>query len=108
MSALSFYPDGDENGVAQVVANPIFVILQDGETLTFEVLAVDASTLQTLIKKQELYVYEGKLLWGELISLDACESTVNALLFLRDKPAMRGVIKAHATLTENLRGDDIQ
>lgn len=105
MSALSVFPN--EGGVPRVAANPIYVTSRDGDALTFEVLTVDASILKTLVGRKELYGYEGRVFWGELVRLDACESTADALSLMRDRPAMRGVLKVYAKWDHALTDDKL-
>jgi hypothetical protein len=93
MSALSAM---DESGIALGVANPIFPTsefdLRKGAKFTFEVFEVDAAWLKKLVGKTMTYAYEQRLFAAELTELELCTSTVPALLLLRNKPTMRGVM----------------
>ena len=90
MSALSIF--AGEGGPAYGCANPIYVISEEGDTLSFEVREEDASYLKTLVGKHELYSLDGgRPFFAQLVSLEPCQSTAAALSLMPDVPAMRGV-----------------
>jgi hypothetical protein len=92
MSVLSVVLDDD--AIPRCAANPIHVISWVGDTLTFEVLEVNAPRLlKELVGRKEVYGYEGRAFLGELVSLDSCESTAYDLSLMRDRAALRGVLK---------------
>jgi hypothetical protein len=81
----------EHGGRAVVAANPIFVISESDTHLTFEVLKQDAAALIPLIGKSYNYVYGSDPFWGQLKSLEPCESTHPGLALLREKATLRGV-----------------
>jgi hypothetical protein len=93
MSALSAI---DESGIALGVANPIFPIseldLRKGAKFIFEVFEVDASWLKKLVGVKVTYAYDHHTFIGELTELELCTSTAPALLLMRNKRTMRGVL----------------
>ena len=95
MSVLSILP---KCGLMVLCAKPIYltspVDLRPGSTVTFEVLEPDASHLRRVLRKLETFGLgaEHAPFMAELTSLERCRSTVAALAFLRDRPAMRGVL----------------
>jgi hypothetical protein len=93
MSALSAM---DESGIALGVANPIFPTsefdLRKGAKFTFEVFEIDAAWLKKLVGKKLTYAYEQRAFIAELTELELRTSTAPALLLLRNKPTMRGVL----------------
>lgn len=86
----------DESGIVLGVANPIFPTsefdLLKGAKFTFEVFEVDAAWLKTLVGKTVTFAYEQRLFAAELTELELRTSTAPALLLLRNKPTMRGVL----------------
>jgi hypothetical protein len=64
-----------------------------GDKLTFEVLERDASQLKSLIGRTELFGLEPRAFFGQLISLEPCESTAPALARMRDTPTLRGIFE---------------
>jgi hypothetical protein len=99
MSALSIFPAG--GGPALGCANPIYVTSQvrflPGERITFEVLERDAFQLKSLVGKTELFGLDSTAFFGQLVSLEPCESTVAALAMTRDRSTMRGVFEIYPT-----------
>ena len=110
MSALSILlEDGtlDPPSVLVSCANPIFLctepVFSAGVDFLFEVLEADARMLQSRLNKQEQYSLDsGPLFFGELKSLQPCDSTHPALGLLRYKPTLRGVMTVHKIV--NVRG----
>jgi hypothetical protein len=90
MAALSVFI---EEGVPpHLCANPIYVISREGETLIFEVLEKDVShLLERLVGKPELYSLGGETFFGQLVSLEPCQNTAEALALMREAPARRGL-----------------
>lgn len=63
---------------------------------TFEILERDGNVLeQDTGKKQLMSADGGQVFWGELVSLTPCMSTVPGLGYMRDKPALRGVLRVY-------------
>jgi hypothetical protein len=102
MACLSVVQDG---GRAEVVATPIFLMspvksLRNDMEVTFEVLKEDAATLTSLVGKKKYYVLDSqKHFWGELRTLEPCESIHAGLAYLRRKPTLRGVLKVFEEAT---------
>ena len=89
----------EDDCIFVVCANPIFPLSEEGGTLTFEVLEVDSTSLKRRLGKKENYVLDdGIPFLGEVISLEACQSTHVALSLLPDKPTLKGAIKIHSYL----------
>jgi hypothetical protein len=87
-----------------ICAKPIFPISEpdwrDGATLTFEILADDASSLEHHLGRTEHFCLGSEApFWGKLTSLEPCASTHPGLGLLRDKPTLRGALTI-LTLTE--------
>ena len=87
-----------ELGPAVVVANPIFIISRtesavSGSELIFEVFETDGGPLRSLIGQSVCYAFDGEACWGQLLSLGECTSSHPALEYLRDRPALRGVLR---------------
>lgn len=98
MATLSVVDDG----MLIVCANPVFPILDPNpgvNTITFEVFEADAASLKRRLGKVENYVLDGPPFFGELISLESCQSTHPSLSLMRDRLTMRGVMKIHETLS---------
>jgi|WetSurMetagenome_2_1015567.scaffolds.fasta_scaffold79125_2 hypothetical protein len=81
----------EHGGRAVVVANPIFVISESDTKLTFDVLEHDSAALIPLIGKWQTYAHGYNLFFGQLKSLDTCESTHPGLALLREKATLRAV-----------------
>ena len=64
----------EHDGRAVVVAKPIFVISVTDTKLTFEVLEQDAAALIPLIGKWQTYAHGSNPFFGQLKSLDTCET----------------------------------
>jgi hypothetical protein len=80
-----------------VVANPVFVTSpedsRDSTDLTFEVLEEDAAALGSLIGKAQFYILNSaNPFWGQLRTLEPCESIHPGLAHLRHKTTLRGVL----------------
>lgn len=98
----------NDEGIAFGGANPIYLAseldLRKGAQIEFEVLEADASQLKKLVGKKGTFGIDAAtsgMFVGELTSLESRTSTVQALLFLRDKPAMRGVITVYEQINVN-------
>jgi hypothetical protein len=89
----------DDGGIFIVCANPIFPLSEEDGKLTFEVLKADSTSLKRRIGKKENYVLDnGRPFFGEVISLEPCQSMHVALSLLRHKPTLKGAIKIHSYL----------
>lgn len=91
-------------GVFVVCANPIFPILEgERDVLVFEVLQDDARFLKLHLGEVESYCLDDSQPFkGELISLEVRRSTHPRLAVLRQKTAMRAVLKIHQRLLQPL------
>jgi hypothetical protein len=102
MASLSILSEG---GLMVGCANPIYLTSEadyrEGAKLTFEVLEADASSLRRLLGKIDTFGIDPRepVFIAELTSLEPCESTVEALALLRDKPAMRGTLTVFRTVS---------
>jgi hypothetical protein len=67
---------------------------------TFEILKRDAKALERFLGQQHLLSADGgQVFWGELISLTPCVSTVPGLALMRQRPALRGVLRVYPDAT---------
>jgi hypothetical protein len=96
MSALSVVRDG--NKAVTLAANPLYLIsaftTARGGQVIFEILEADAGGLQRLVGTKQLYYLEEQLFWGQLESLEPCESThptLSTVACTLNKKTMRGV-----------------
>ena len=72
----------------------VFVTAAAVDSLEFEVLKVNTGTLQNYIgTKQMLSCDADTPFWGELVSLDSCESTAPGLASMRERPTLKGVLR---------------
>jgi hypothetical protein len=93
MACLSVQREGTT--VFVVCANPVFP-LSDGRdgAFEFEVFELDSTSLKNRLRKIDSYIVDNiPPFFGELVSLDLCQSTHPGLALLRDRPTLRGVIK---------------
>jgi hypothetical protein len=104
MSSLSYYLDPP--GIMAGCASPIYVISEPvdyspGSEIVFEILAADAGPLQRRLGQRDQYGIDSSAapFFGVLASLEPCQSTHFALSLMRQKPAMRGVLKVLARAT---------
>jgi hypothetical protein len=96
MACLSILKDK----VYVVCANPIFPTSDLGNTLAFEVLENDASSLKSLLgEADEYYIDSVGTFFGVLQSLEPRQSTHPGLAMLRDKTTLHGVMQVHKTIS---------
>ena len=89
MTTISRVTDG---GLAVILVNAVHVIANDTNTIEFEVLEGNATSLDSCIGQEQLLAVDGSTFWGKLVSLEPCTSTAIGLGKLRHKPTLRGVI----------------
>lgn len=62
----------------------------------FELLSRDGNSLKRYFGQKNLLSADGgQVFWGELMSLTPCTSTVPALSLMRDRPALRGILRVY-------------
>jgi hypothetical protein len=67
----------------------------------FEVLEADGEPLKDDIGQRYLLTADGgQVFWGELLSLTPCTSTVAGLALMRNRPALRGVLRVFPDANE--------
>lgn len=82
----------------------VFVTDRTPDTLKFEMLEVNGAGLRNHIGlKHQLSCDGGAPFWGELISLELCESTSPGLAFMRDRPTLKGLVRIYAGEPEHLQ-----
>lgn len=82
-----------EGGPAVVLAQ-VFVTARLLDVLEFEILEVNAGSLRDYIGKRNYLTYDNDTpFWGELVTLEPCDSTAPGLRLLRDRPTLKGIIK---------------
>ncbi len=92
MAAISKISEGRP---AIVLANPVYVISHTSEHVEFEILEADAAALRQLVGTPQLLAMDGIPLWGQLLSLVCCSSTAPGLGMLRERQALRGVLRVY-------------
>ena len=90
MTTISRVTDG---GPAVILVSAAHVIAEDSNTIEFEVLEGDATSLDSYIGQKQLLAANASTFWGELVSLEPCTSTAIGLGMLRHKPTLHGVIR---------------
>jgi hypothetical protein len=70
----------------------VYVTLRNGMEVTFEVFEEDAEALRSLVGTTQFYVLDSETFWGQLKTLERCESTHQGLARLHHKPTLRGVL----------------
>lgn len=92
-----------QDGPFVVCASPVFLMSDpDSSILTLE-LSENASTdLRSRLGTIEQYVLDGRKgpFFGQLISIEPCESRHPGLALLRDEPTMRAVLTVHKLSAE--------
>ncbi len=88
----------DEEGMPIGAANPIYLTsdldMRRGAQITFEVLDADASSLTNLLGQKHVFGIDSQrgLFLARLTELEPYTSTAMALLLLRNRPTLRGVL----------------
>ena len=100
MGTISKLTDG---GPAVLWAH-VYLIGVHADLLEFEVLESNASALPKQIGVKNLLSIDGETpFWGTLVSLEPCTSTAPGLALLREKSALKGILRRIAADTQQLQ-----